>query len=198
MLWGGFECAAYPNRLLTWDGAEGCCIGGGLRALYLVWRASLAETENESRVNIGFSRSSPYVEVVGHEPWAGLIEARAHGPPRLLIRLPEHIGASEVRALLDGGEVDVAFDRGYAVFDGLRAGQVAAISYPLRESERAYEIAGKAYTGIWRGSTMMEIRPAGERYPIYAGHSVLFDGDPAVDALKPARQAPVPPVPVLW
>ncbi len=29
MMHGGFECAAYPNRLLNYTGVEGCCIGGG-------------------------------------------------------------------------------------------------------------------------------------------------------------------------
>ena len=76
MLWGAFEAAAAPNSLLTWDGSEGCCIGGGMRGLYLTWRAAVSESNGLTRVNMGFSRSTPYAEIVGHEPWSGQIEVR--------------------------------------------------------------------------------------------------------------------------
>ncbi len=198
MLQGGFECAAQPNSILTWHGAEGCCIGGGLRALYLVWRAALAETEEEVRVNLGCSRSTPTVEVVGHEPWAGRVEVRVRMPRRVLIRLPEGIARGEARASVDGRPVDVIWQGRWAVFAGLGAGQVAELAYPLKGSTRDYPIAGQVYRGEWRGSTLVEMQPAGSRYPIYDRRALVAGEDPVAGLLGQAMSAPGAPMPVLW
>lgn len=179
MLQGGYECAAHPTSLLTWDGAEACCIGGGLRALYMVWRAGLAETAEETRVNLGFSRSSPYVEVVGHEPWAGRIQVRVRRPRRVLIRAPEGVATGQVTARVDGAPVTATWRGRYCAFDGLQAGQVAEIAYPLKESTRSYRIGGQDYQSRWRGNTMIEIGPGSGRYPTYQRVELLTGGDPA-------------------
>lgn len=191
MLHGAFECAALPNSLLTWNGSEGCCIGGGLRALYLVWHAGVAETERETRVNLGFSRATLHAEVVGHEPWAGRIEVRARDPRDVLIRAPEGVAPGEAMALVDGRPAQVAWRGRCAAFEGLRSGQVAALVYPLKETARSYRIAGQSYEGRWRGSTMMAIDPPGAPYPTYRRRALLVGGDPAPDLLK-SRGAPGP------
>ena len=103
--------------------------------------------------------------------------------------------AGELRAMVDGAPLKPVLQGRYVVFDGLRAGQTAAIGYPLRESARDYHIAGKTYRGAWRGSTMMGISPAGEGYGIYERAGLLAGADPAIlveDAL------PVPAQPALW
>jgi hypothetical protein len=175
MLHGGFECAAHPNHLLTWDGAEGCCIGGGLRALYHTWQSALLETPNEVRVNMGISRHSPGVRVTAHEPQAGRIDVSLSGgaPRRILVRLPGHAAMHEAQALIDAVPVNVTWHGRYAQFEAIRPGQVASLVYPLREDTRTYTIAGQPYTGHWRGHTMLEISPRGERYPIYASTGSL-------------------------
>lgn len=197
MLIGGFECAAYPNSILTWQGAEGCCIGGGLRALYLAWRANVSETEAETRVNLGFSRSTPHADVVGHEPWAGRIEVRVRTPRAVLIRLPEGVPVAAATALVDGAPVSAAWQGRYARFADLRPGQTAALCYPLPEGTRRYEIAGRVYEAAWRGNTLLEIQPAGERHRTYDRRRLLAGPDPA--ALPPAEAVPyAPPAIALW
>jgi hypothetical protein len=198
MLWGGFECAAHPNSLLTWNGAEGCCIGGGLRALYLTWRAAVAETPEETRVQLGFSRPTAGAEIVGYEPWRGCVEVRVRSPRRVLVRAPEGLAVAAVRTLLDGAEVPARWQGRYAVFDGLAPGQVAAITYPLRERRRSYHVAGADYTGEWRGNTLLEIRPAGERYPIYDRRALVAGDPPAIGPVRLARAGAAAPVPILW
>jgi hypothetical protein len=173
MLHGGFECAAHPNSLLTWDGAEGCCIGGGLRALYLAWRAVASETDGETRVHLGLSRSTPGAEIVGCEPWEGRVEVRVHTPRRLAIRVPGHAARAQVRAWLDGRAVETRMQDDYVIFETLQPEQTAALTYPLVEATRIYDIAGQTYTGDWRGATLMEIRPAGGRYPTYRRGGLL-------------------------
>jgi hypothetical protein len=173
MMHGGFECAAYPNRLLTWTGVEGCCIGGGLRALYLAWRATVTEDGEETRVNMGFSRATPTVEVIGHEPWRGRIDVRLHTARRLQIRLPEHAPLEQTRILVDGRDAPVVWRGRYAHFGQLQTGQIASMIYPLRETRQSYTIADQHYEGVWRGGTMVDIHPLGDGYPIYQRRPVL-------------------------
>ncbi len=198
MLWGGFECAAYPNDLLTWNGAEGCCIGGGLRALYLSWRAAVTETEHETRVNLGFSRPTPFVEVVGYEPRAGRIEVRVRSPRRVLIRAPEHVALNEVRAFVDRNEANISWHGRYAIFDDLKPGQTATITYPLHRFSRTYQIAGKPYQGEWLGNTMIEIFPPGSRYPIYRRREQNATSDVITELIPRIETALIPSMPPLW
>lgn len=168
MLHGGFECAAHPNHLLTWDGAEACCIGGGLRALYLTWRGALTVSADAVRVNMGISRSAPAVQVLADEPYQGRITVRVQDVPRsVLLRAPAHANLRDVRASIDEQPVSITWEGRYACFGQLRPGQTAALHYPLAEITCEYTIAGEHYTGHWRGHTMLRIAPPGERYPTY-------------------------------
>jgi hypothetical protein len=196
MMCGGFECAAYPNRLLTWVGVEGCCIGGGLRSLYLAWRAGITNQADVTYVNLGFSRATSQVEVIGYEPWQGRVDVRVMTPRRVLIRLPTHTPVSQVHTMVDGVEQPVAWSGQYAQVERLQPGQVATLTYPLPEFRRSYTIAGQHYEGDWRGHTMIQIRPAGEGYAIYQRQGLL-----AEEGLLSQRlpwQMKAPPVPYLW
>lgn len=164
---GGFECAESPNDLLGYDGAEACCIGGGIRAVYLSWRASVAATGNETRVRMGFTRSTPYVEVVAYEPWEGRLAVRARTDRRVQVRIPGRVARAQVRTLLDGQDARLPHSGAYADFGMLRAGQVPSLRYPLDERRTSFEVGGSHYEADWRGHTVVEIRPPGVRYPTY-------------------------------
>ncbi len=118
-------------------------------------------------------------------------------PRRVAIRLPAGVQPAEARTLLDGADVPAGWRGSYAVFDELMAGQVAAIAYPLREFSRSYRIAGVEYQGQWRGSTMLEIQPAGERYPIYRRRALVEEPVPAVSRGDLTRP-PSKPMRALW
>ncbi|MCX6049773.1 MAG: hypothetical protein NT075_32130 [Chloroflexi bacterium] len=198
MMHGGFECAAFPNRLLAYSGIEACCIGGGLRALYHVWRGAISETSDTTQVHLGFSRATPHVEVIGHEPWRGRIDVQMRTPRRLAIRAPGHATLEQVTLLRDGQPVKPTWMGRYANFDSLEAGQVVTLIYPLQERQANYEIAGQPYTGWWRGATMLEIQPPGEGYPIYQRrHLVTDDGAAQASTLPWSGAIPVPELP-LW
>jgi len=176
MLHGGFECAASPNGLLLYDGAEACCIGGGVRALYIAWRASIDENGDWTRVRMGLTRSTPFVDVVGHEPWEGRIDVRLRSPGRVLVRVPDHASIDGARALVDGRDVAPRRLGRYVVLDDLRPGQVVSLRYPLSERRCSYEVVGMGYEADWRGHTVVEMRPAGTRYPTYQRrHSATAD-----------------------
>jgi len=192
MMHGGFECAAFPNRLLAYSGIEACCIGGGLRALYHVWRGAVQEQNDETIVNLGFSRTTPHVEVIGHEPWRGRIDVRLRSPRRLSIRVPNHAPLAAVQTLVDGQPVTPRWDGRYARFAALAPGQVVTLTYPLHAQNQMYEIAGKTYTGSWRGATLLEIQPPGDGYAIYRRRSLVEQSGPQAPSLVWTDDTPVP------
>ena len=193
MLRGGFECAANPNDLLTWKGAEGCCIGGGIRALYMTWRSSLSESAGETRVHTGISRSTPHVRVRAFEPRQGRIEVEVLNPRRVAIRLPAYARPEESTAWVDGRQATAQWEGRYALFPGLGTGQTAALSYTLPQRRNTYHVAGKEYTADWRGNVVIEMSPRGTHHPTYDRRSHLdvpLQPDP-IDRWKEAVIAPI-------
>ena len=200
MMHGGFECAAFPNSLLNYTGVEGCCIGGGMRALYLAWRASVTETASQSSVNMGFSRSTPFIQVIGHEPWRGRIDVRvlpASSARRIRVRLPGGVGPRQATLQVDGREVEATWEGRYAVLEGINAGQIITLVYPMADFERNYQIVGGSFVGSWRGNTMLEITPHADGYATYDRRSLLHQVPLALEAL-PWSDTPGPHVPQLW
>ncbi len=196
MMCGGFECAAYPNRLLTWVGVEGCCIGGGLRALYLAWRGSIRDDADETYIHTAFSRITPFIQVIGHEPWQGRMDVRAYAPRRVHLRVPGYAALDQVQTLIDDQAVTVTWNGRYVTFE-LAAGQIATRLYSLPESSRTYTIADQTYQGRWRGNTMLEIQPAGEGYPIYQRQALLNEDALCAPDL-PWLQDGLAALPFLW
>ncbi len=194
MLKGGFECAARPNDLLTWKGAEGCCIGGGLRALYLTWRSSLSETDTETRVHTGVSRHTAAVRVKALEPGEGRLEVEVLRRRRLAIRLPAYTTPAQSQAWIDAGPVAINWERGYALFPELQPGQTAALTYPLPQRRQTYSIAGNEYTADWQGNVLVEISPPGSHHPTYCRRPLL-DAPPSPGPAHPWQERPAP---ILW
>ena len=199
MLHGGFECAAHPNDLFTYVGAEGCCIGGGIRALYLAWRAAI-ETRSgatrvrsgETQVRFGISRTTSTVEVTGFEPWAGRIDVKALQPQRVAIRLPAYANMGDAGMFVDGQQVPARIVDRYAIFELLDADQTASLQYPMPHVQRNYHIAGKDYEADWLGNTVITMRPDGVRHPVYRRREWL-ESQPVV-----GLSGQVVHLPVLW
>ncbi len=192
MMHGGFECAAFPNRLLAYRGIEACCIGGGLRALYHAWRGAISETGDTTMINLGFSRSTANVEVIGHEPWQGRLDVRLRTPRRLTIRVPTHAALAATLFTVDGQPITPSWSGRTAHLGLLAAGQIVTLTYPLQERGANYEIAGKSYTGWWRGATLLEIQPPGEGYPIYQRHHMIEETGPNASIPSWSDATPVP------
>lgn len=178
MLRGGFECAAHPNDLFTWAGAEACCIGGGLRALYLTWRSAIDTRDDETRVRMGVSRRTPAAVVTAYEPWAGRINVRALRPQRVSVRVPAYVAPAAVDVSIDGQPVRPEVAGRTVSLGGVQPGQTVSVRFALPHESRRYRIAGNDYEADWLGNTVMAMRPPGVRHPIYQRGGWL-DAQPA-------------------
>jgi len=84
------------------------------------------------------------------------------------VRLPDFCDPREVTALVDGRPVEVLRrEGGFLRLDRLARGQAVEVRYPLPESVEEVEIASPGFRryrhrALWRGDTVLELRPAGE------------------------------------
>jgi hypothetical protein len=74
----------------------------------------------------------------------------------------------------------------YAVFLKVAQGEEIEILFPLRTYETDESAAGKSYKARWKGSSVIGLAPAGERFPLYTNR---------VHFLKPSAPLSAPRYP---
>jgi hypothetical protein len=179
---GSWASYSQPNSLDNSTSAvEGCCLGSGIRGCYLVWESVLAKVNDTVFVHLALSRNSPWVEVIGYQPYEGRLDVVVHDAPRLRVRVPEWASDDVIRVAVDGRAVATKLDADrYLVLDDLRPGERASLTYPLRNEERDETVTGRAYRVRWRGDTVVAVEPPGRRYPLYEREGTRRDLAPIV------------------
>jgi DUF1680 family protein len=187
---GGFACGARPNTPLGWDeGLEGCCLGSGLHALYLIWNHALVEHAGTVFINLPISRYSHSLEVVSYEPYRGELHLQVRRACTVDVRLPRT--AASIQVTINGCPVQDVVRGGHCRLPGLQAGDVALLTYPLVKRREDYTLAGRRYTASWRGQTVVNLEPADDRCPSYQ-RSVLEDRPPVASHLYSPSAAQLP------
>lgn len=181
-LYGSWASWSKPNSLDNClKGVEGCCLGAGIRACYLVWNSIVEKREDKVFVNLALSRNSPWVEVIGHQPYQGCIDILIHDAPKLSIRIPSWVSAREIIANVNGIWVPFSISsKNYIGIEGMKKGQTLRIEYPLRKAEAIEKISGQEYKAIWRGDSVVSITPVGKLYPIFERQWMERDDAPTM------------------
>lgn len=188
---GGFACAATPNSAVGWrQGLEGCCIGSGLRALYLVWRHGVSERGNTAVVNLPISRTTDLAEVVSRDPYAGAVRIEVRRPCTVEVRIPD---CGSAVAVAVNGRVTTTGAPGHRCrLPGLAAGDVVSAAYPLPLRTETARIAGETYTVRWKGRTIVALDPPGDVCATYQRAAYLAS-EPA--GAPPFQAAPTSDLP---
>lgn len=157
---------------------QGCCVGSGVRGLFVGWSNVLTGDERLATVNLLLSRGGPLADVSSHLPFEGRVDMVARRHLReLRVRIPSWAGYASVcvqrRPSSGSGEgvplrPDWAPDGTVSVRD-LDEGEVMTVTFPLAEDETVEEAAGKRYVTTWRGDDVVAISPPGRYRPLYAG-----------------------------
>jgi hypothetical protein len=168
---GSFASWARPNDLLGGPDLEGCCTGGGARALFHVLDNGVAREEPDTvAVRMLFSVDTPEAQVRSALPYEGRVRVRLKQAARLKLRRPEGVEAADVTVSVSGGEATSAFartDGPYLVFDRLPQGGEIEMTFPTPTTTRHETVAGGAYAATWKGNTVVDLTPAGRAYSIY-------------------------------
>ena len=159
---GSFACCALPNSYLVWDqGLEGCCIGSGIRAIYLFWRHGVKDDGQKLIINVPISRETEIAHVYSDDPFVGLLRIVMRRSGSVDLRKPFG-NSGPIRITVNSKESSNLGEGEWFYLTGLAAGDEIIMKYGLPESKEKTVIAGKSYDLSWRGRTVMEINPPGK------------------------------------
>lgn len=180
---GGSGLNDYENELLgRVSGFEmfGCCAPEGMRAIHTAWASAIAHRAASAAgpagvyVNLGFSRESPWGEVVSFFPEAGRITVKASRSDAYFLRPPHWAPKADVAAFVGGRSVPVRWSGAYVRFDA-SAGEELTVAYPLLAF--THTVSGlwpKANPGLtmrfgWLGNMVIGSDPGPEKTPLFTG-----------------------------
>jgi hypothetical protein len=181
---GSFASWARPNDLLGGPDLEGCCTGGGVRALFHVLNNVVAREEPDTvTVRMLFSVDTPEAQVRSALPYEGRVQVRLKQATRLKLRRPEGVDAADLSVSVNGSKnASLArVDGPYLVFDLLPEEAEIEITFPTLVTAREETIAGATYAVTWKGSTVVDLTPVGQSYPVYRRDTLRRSTTPRAD-----------------
>ena len=192
---GSWMASARPNSLddLLNTQVEGCCLGSGVRGLYLAWEDTVTRRGDKVSVNMSFSRNSEWVEVIGYQPYEGRVDVIVHDAPKVEIRIPEWVSVKDLKVNLNGRTIPAMVSASrYVQLEDLRPGDRASVEYPLRHEEKTEMANNLEFQVKWRGDTVVGIEPRGEVYPLFERDH--FQGEPPMLTEQPYKNQTGGPV----
>jgi len=167
-LYGSWASYSLPNSLDNCTDVEGCCLGSGILGCFLVWDNIVIKKDDRVMVNMALSRNSPWLEVIGYQPYEGKIELLIHDAPKLCVRIPEWVKEEEIRVSFGGKIFPFRFmPNRYIELKALKKGDLVRIEYPLKQENTVEKVSGQSYDVRWRGDTVVSVKPLGQIYPIF-------------------------------
>ena len=169
---GAFSGGSAPNAVVDTRRGHwwmGCCNAHGVHGLFLLWQHAVRATPAAVRVNLLFSRSTPWADVRSHLPREGRVEVTMRQQGALSVRIPDEVQRDEITVAAPNRW---AWNDGSVEVDGLVPGAEVAISFPLTEYDETVRVLGDQYRVSWRGDTVLEIDPPGRAGPLYRRRAV--------------------------
>ena len=184
-LHGSWASYSKPNSLdIGFGTVEGCCLGAGIRACFLVWNSAIEKKDDTVYVNMAFSRNSPWIELISYQPYMGRIDIIVHDTDdieQLMVRLPSWMSKEEVQISVNNTLTDADYDGIFVKFTSLKKGDYVKIEYPLILETKTETVNGTEYSVEWKGDTVVGINPKGELYPLYERDNLKENTAPMLD-----------------
>lgn len=186
LLLGCFDSQSMPNGHLGTRGGEdvgtveGCCLNGGMRALFLAWDSIQQSDENGVTVNFALTRSGPACDVIGYQPQEGRVDMITRVPGSVRVRLPSWVHKDRVSVTLDNKPVAWEFAAPFVVLPFVDRGHRVSVRYPLREGQEEVICGGQQFNIHWRGDVVIGVDPPGK-------------GEPTCSADRRDTREPCPP-----
>jgi hypothetical protein len=176
---GAFASWAHPNDLLGGPDIEGCCTGGGVRALYHVLQnVALPDAQNTLAVNMLFSVETESVRVESALPYEGNVVVQLKVDAPITLRRPEGADNLNVRIAVNGQSVSPRVEGNYYILGDRVAGDRVEMRFLLPITTRTERVAGNDYTVFWKGNSVTQLEPGGKKYPTYLRSSWLASSAP--------------------
>lgn len=191
---GSFASWAKPNDLLGAQDIEGCCTGGGVRALYhILANTAAVEADGTLAVRMHFSVDTEAALVESGLPYRGIVRVRPRKAGGLRLHRPEGVSDGGIMVRLGGKPVAARLDPGWVHLPGLPAGAVVEMAWDPPHTKGGETVAGAEYTATWKGNSVVALEPEGGLYPIYGRSAWLADDPP-----EPVQTWPVQGTRIRW
>ncbi|MHB1295805.1 MAG: hypothetical protein ACYC4R_12510 [Anaerolineae bacterium] len=189
---GSFAGWSAPNDLFD-EGAFDlmqCCNGAGTRALYDLWHHAVDDDGARARVHMAFSRPTAWGDVISFLPYLGRVDIQLKAERTLHVRIPPSVARSVVQVMVNEAPAQASWERSYVCIEGLQAGDVASVRYPLPLHTRTYTSGEDVYLAAYKGDTLTAITPRGRYAPLYQRDHYLLDVAPETEAfaLQPGSE----------
>ena len=165
---GGYTGGAEPNSisLARFRSIAGCCVGTAPIALGILWENTVTDVDGVRVVNIHTDKETDEYLLTHDMPDEGKITLTLKCDTAAGFRLYDWMGDEWVLSV-NGSPVSATVENSIAYAEGLRAGDILTLSFPLETTERKEFFAGAEYTEFWRGGDMIDLLPRGEHIRLY-------------------------------
>ena len=160
---GAFVSGSEPTWLYAWNTM--CCQGNGSLALYEAWKAILDHTDGVVQVNLLLNRASPWMDIDSYLPYEGKVLFKNKTARKLHARVPSWVDKKAVRCRVGSREVSPHWLGNYVIVEGLKPSDVVQLEFPVPTSSDTFTLPSyqRQYNCEFRGSTLVDIDPRGER-----------------------------------
>lgn len=176
LLLGCFDSQSMPDGHLGTRGGEdvgtveGCCLNGGMRALYLGWNAIEQADDKGITVNLALTRSGPACDVIGYQPHEGRVDVVPRVPGSVRVRVPDWVSPAKITVTIDNTNVTAEYAASFVVLPFVKSGQCISVRYPLRKMDQQVVTGGKDFTIHWCGDVIVGVGPPGKGEPAFGAH----------------------------
>ena len=165
---------------LTSSGIMHCCTGNGSRTLYYVWDHIVTKNGDQVRVNLLLNRASRWLDVDSYLPAQGKVVLRIKDATKVAVRMPAWCDPTDVRVTVGDHAFKPVVHGRYLHLSLLKTGDRVTLTFPVPTRVVHRVIGDRPYKLTLRGSTVVEIDPAGVAYR-------LFDHEHAAKPVKTSR-----------
>jgi hypothetical protein len=149
------------------NGIMHCCTANGALALYRAWQRIVRHREGTLRVNLLLNRASPWADIDSYIPYQGQVDVKIKQPIDLEVRIPDWVKATDLRCQVNGEERTPGWDGRYARLGPVKPGDVATLTFPIRERSEVVYIEKQRFTLVWKGNDVVAIDPVGRFFPLF-------------------------------
>lgn len=167
-LLGGYTGGSEPNSisLTRFRSIAGCCVGTGPIALGILWDNVATEENGILTVNIHTNKETDKWSLTHEMPNVGKICLTLKYDTPAGFRIYDWMG-DDLKLSVCGKEITSKTEKGIIYAEGLKAGDLITLEFPIETVEKKEFFAGREYTEFWRGGDMVDLLPRGEHIRLY-------------------------------
>lgn len=129
-----------------------CCSGNNSPALYAAWEGIVRYDDGVARVNLLLNRASPWLDIDSYLPYEGKVVIRNKTAKTMFVRIPRWADQNKVSVEVNGKSRPRIWMGRYLYLDGVKAGDVVRVDFPMAESKETYTLKARPGDHWWEGT----------------------------------------------